>query len=399
MIDGNGHYTAPAHVPSPGAVTIDAISAADPSKLASAIVTVLNAAPVTSSITPSEVNSNLPFTLTINGTGFVPSAKVAFDDNTSVTIASQSATQIVIKGTSTSAVGTIIHVTATNPSSGGIASNAKAVNVAGPVAVTVSPKDKTMRGLRVAKFSASVSNTPAKTVTWPVNGMAGGDSAVGTITADGTFTAPAIIPGTVTISAVSTVDTSKSDSAQVTLQNPIPVVTSATSPLTAGTNSTITIAGSGFAAGAQVLLGNSPLTVKQASTSQLIASGLIQAPPGGISALVVQNPNPGGAVSNTFPGSVRNSGNALTVSAAARFLQHATWGPTPASVAHLQAIGINAWLAEQFSATPSTYSLPSTLLPTFLPSRSNSSKTLSPAMTNCVSASLSHSAKSPLFPD
>jgi uncharacterized protein (DUF1800 family) len=358
LIDASGHYTAPAHLPSPAAVTIDAVSAADPSKLAAAAVTLLNAAPVITSISPSEVNVGLPFTVTIIGTDFVQSPKVTFDDNTSVTIASQSATEIVVKGRSNSAAGTIIHVTATNPSSGGTASNAKTVNVAGPVAVTVSPKTKTMRGLAVVKFSASVSNTPTKTVSWSVNGITGGNSAVGTIAPDGTFTAPAIIPASVTIRAASTVDTTKSDSAQVTLQNPIPTVTAATSPLTAGTNATITITGSGFATGAQVLLGNIPLTIKQASASQLIATGLIQAPAGGISALIVQNPNPGAAVSNTFPVTVRNSGNALTAAAAWRFLQHASWGPTPTSVAHLQAIGINAWLAEQFSTAPSAYNLP-----------------------------------------
>ena len=34
---------------------------------------------------------------------------------------------------------------------------------------------------------------------------------------------------------------------------------------------------------------------------------------------------------------------------AARFLQQATFGPTPADLAHLQQIGINAWLTEQFN--------------------------------------------------
>jgi hypothetical protein len=34
--------------------------------------------------------------------------------------------------------------------------------------------------------------------------------------------------------------------------------------------------------------------------------------------------------------------------AAARFLDQATWGPTPASIAQLQQMGINAWLAAQF---------------------------------------------------
>ncbi len=39
--------------------------------------------------------------------------------------------------------------------------------------------------------------------------------------------------------------------------------------------------------------------------------------------------------------------------AAARFLDQATWGPTPASIAQLQQIGINAWLAAQFALNTS----------------------------------------------
>jgi len=39
--------------------------------------------------------------------------------------------------------------------------------------------------------------------------------------------------------------------------------------------------------------------------------------------------------------------------AAARFLDQATWGPTPASIAQLERMGINAWLAAQFQMNTS----------------------------------------------
>lgn len=39
--------------------------------------------------------------------------------------------------------------------------------------------------------------------------------------------------------------------------------------------------------------------------------------------------------------------------AAARFLDQATWGPTPASIAQLEQVGINAWLAAQFALNTS----------------------------------------------
>jgi len=316
-------------------------------------------APVISSVSPDQVNTGLPFNLTITGTGFPSPAKVVFDDKTPVTLVSQTATQIVVKGTSASAAGTAIHVTVASSTAGTTAaSNAKTVSVLAAVAVTVSPATKTMRGLTTTKFTASVSNNATKTVTWSVNGIAGGNATVGTIGTDGTYSAPAIVPASVTVMATSVADTSKSAKAQVTLQNPVPVITTATSPINAGTAATITINGTGFAQTAQVLLGNIPLTVKWQSSSQLTASGTIQAPAGGVSALVVQNPNPGAVTSNVVPVTVQNGGTALSYAAAKRFLQHATWGPTPGDVAHLQSIGINAWLAEQFSAAPSTYNLP-----------------------------------------
>ena len=43
----------------------------------------------------------------------------------------------------------------------------------------------------------------------------------------------------------------------------------------------------------------------------------------------------------------------MTDRAAARFLDQATWGPTPASIESLQQMGIAKWLAAQFAATPS----------------------------------------------
>lgn len=43
----------------------------------------------------------------------------------------------------------------------------------------------------------------------------------------------------------------------------------------------------------------------------------------------------------------------MTAGAAARFLDQATWGPTPASIAQLQQMGIDNWLAAQFALNTS----------------------------------------------
>src|SRR5271154_2956649 len=39
----------------------------------------------------------------------------------------------------------------------------------------------------------------------------------------------------------------------------------------------------------------------------------------------------------------------MSAAAAARFLDQATWGPTPASIAQLQQVGISNWLNAQFA--------------------------------------------------
>ena len=45
----------------------------------------------------------------------------------------------------------------------------------------------------------------------------------------------------------------------------------------------------------------------------------------------------------------------MTDAEAIRFLEQSTWGPTPASIAHLKSVGKDAFLTEQFAAVPSTY--------------------------------------------
>ncbi|MBZ5599808.1 MAG: S1 family peptidase [Acidobacteriia bacterium] len=68
-------------------------------------------------------------------------------------------------------------------------------------------------------FFASVTGTSDRTVTWQVNGTAGGDTTVGTIDSSGLYTAPALIPDpkTVTVTAVLQANPSKSGSASVTV--------------------------------------------------------------------------------------------------------------------------------------------------------------------------------------
>jgi len=109
------------------------------------------------------------------------------------------------------------------------------------VSVTVSPKTVSVAVSATQQFSATVANATNTAVTWQVDGVAGGDSTHGTISAGGLYTAPVGVPSPadVTVTAVSVEDTSKSDSATVTV-TAAPVVTVTVSPKTASVQITQT---------------------------------------------------------------------------------------------------------------------------------------------------------------
>jgi hypothetical protein len=107
------------------AVTVKAVSQADSTKSAAAVVTLLNSVPALSSIDVTQVNTGLAFTLHITGTNFLPTAVVAFSDNTAATVTTRSSTQLTVTGTSSSRAATVVHVTVVNPNPGATTSNAK----------------------------------------------------------------------------------------------------------------------------------------------------------------------------------------------------------------------------------------------------------------------------------
>jgi hypothetical protein len=87
------------------------------------------------------------------------------------------------------------------------------------VSVTISPTSATVATGGTQQLTATVQNTSNTAVTWQVNGVTGGNATVGTISSSGLYTAPATVPSpaTVTVTAVSQADPTKSASAQVTI--------------------------------------------------------------------------------------------------------------------------------------------------------------------------------------
>jgi hypothetical protein len=87
----------------------------------------------------------------------------------------------------------------------------------GTITVTVAPQSPTAVVGETVAFQATVTGTTNTAVTWEVNGIAAGNSTIGTISASGTYTAPAAVPNpsTVTVTAVSQADKTKSGSSNV----------------------------------------------------------------------------------------------------------------------------------------------------------------------------------------
>ena len=140
-----------------------------------------------------------------------------------------------------------------------------------PISVSVTPGTITLGLNNTEQFTATVTGNPLSTtaVTWNVNSIAGGNSTIGTVSSSGLYTAPASVPSpaTVSVTAVSVADTSKSATAAVTI--------SATAPelLTVG------IIGSGSVSSAPAGITCSPTC--SASYAQGTSVTLTETPGGG----------------------------------------------------------------------------------------------------------------------
>jgi uncharacterized protein (DUF1800 family) len=157
----------------------------------------------------------------------------------------------------------------------------------------------------------------------------------------------------VTITAVAAANAQYSGTATVALLNPIPVIASGTITQVPNTTNTFTVdlRGSGFVPTSGLNVNGSAVTATFVSSTELTAQVPVGLAVYTVPA-IVSNLDPGASNSGTF--NLRIQGKLTTATAAARLLDQATFGPTATDLAHVQAIGIDAWITEQFAATPTT---------------------------------------------
>jgi hypothetical protein len=235
-ISSNGLYTAPTHAPNPPIVAVTATLLSDPTKSGSATVTISSGTAVGISISPTSVQigtgGHQQFTVTVTGTS-----------NTAVTWT------ITGSGCAETTCGTVnsaglytapavppsppfFSITATSVADPGKSATAS-VTVVPVVTITISPTSATVAPSGSKQFSANVSGTANTLVSWSISGAGCTGRACGTISSVGLYTAPAIVPNppSVTVTATSQADTSKSAAAHVNIATPISVTISPTTSL------------------------------------------------------------------------------------------------------------------------------------------------------------------------
>ena len=223
-VSSGGLYTAPGAVPNPAQVRVTATSLADPSKSASATVTVLAPVAVTISPVAAEVvvgntqqfaasvtgTSNTAVTWALRGTGCSGATCGSISSSGLYTAPAAVPSPAVVTVTATSVA---------DPSK----SAASTVTILHSIVVSISPNSVRVVTGKTQQFSATVGGTSNTSVTWKVSGGGCSGSSCGTISSSGLYSAPAAVPGSaqVIVTATSVADPSKSANATVTVVLPV----------------------------------------------------------------------------------------------------------------------------------------------------------------------------------
>ena len=358
-VDTTGNYAAPVIVPANNNITVTATSVVDTTVSGSAAVTLSNPVPVLDSITPTTVTSGVASQLTLKGSGFMNGSVVNFGAR-QISTTYISTTQLSATVTAAAAEVGTIPVSVTNPNPGTATSSSINVTVVSPnsnVKVVVSPKTATVGAGNVQQFQATVTGSTDMSVIWSVNNINYGNDSVGSIDGQGNYTAPYNLAtsGTVTIKATSNADATKSDTATVTWNNPVPTLTAITPGTIATGGFQMTLYGTGFVSTSVVNFGGAALQTTYATSTMITAVGTALSTQVGQVPVKVVSPAPGGGTSNTVNVTVSSVTNTVPSSAAVRFLEQSSFGPNMETVNQVQQLGFDAYLHNQFAATTTPY--------------------------------------------
>ncbi len=265
-ISDSGVYTAPSVVPNPYTVQITSSIAKFPTAVPGSVsIQVWNPIPVLGTVTPNGFSEGTT-TVTVNGSQFVYGAQISWN-GALVPTTFVSSTQVIAQIAAPNP-GTY-PLTVTNPNPGSASALPLSMKVGpGLVVLTLEPNSGTdVRVSNTLNLGLMVNGTDNPAVTLQVNGIAGGNGVVGTAisNADGsiTYSAPPVVPAPsniVQLTITSVDNPAVSITQNISVMNPIPILTSA-SPMAFNPGpATIVLTGQKFITGAQVLVNGSPVS-------------------------------------------------------------------------------------------------------------------------------------------
>ncbi len=347
-VSSTGVYTAPAIVPLPNnQVTIGSSSEIYPSK-GSYNVNVLNPIPIVTTVTPGAFSEGMA-QIAVNGSAFIYGAQILWNGvAVPTTFISGNQLMAVI----TENIPGTYPVTVVNPDPGSASSQkVNALVQPGQVVIKLQPSETSVRVNNTINITPTVTGSQDTALTWTVNGIAGGNAQIGTISPQGVYTAPAVVPNPniVVVQATSVDNPNSVMIVNVQVLNPVPILLSAT-PASVNIGSTsVVLTGASFINGATVLANGIPIPTQFNSGTQLTAT--VDPTVAGPFDLQVLNPDPGSAVSADVVEQVPGNPPTPLVEPtdASRFLMQATFGGSEADVNNLSTIGYNAWFAQQFA--------------------------------------------------
>ena len=357
-INAAGIYTAPAQVPAPNTVTITATANGHPEAAPGSVaIAVLNPIPVLNSIAPTNPTEGVTL-ITVQGSQFVFGAQILWNGSpVATTFVSSTEVAAAISAPTPGTYPLLV----SNPNPG--SANSATLNVPvlpGKVVIKIDPGNTDVRVTNSLSLGVQVTGTLNTGVTLAVNGVPGGNATVGTAVYNNgsiTYTAPAVVPtpnNIVQLTVTSVDDPTVSVNQNISVLNPIPILTAATPNIFNPGTATVVVTGQKFISGAQVLQNGAPVPTTFNSGTQLTATFTLTQP--GTFDIQVLNPDPGAATSSDLIGIVNGNPPPPIVNPAdaSRFLEQATFGATDADIHDVSMNGYQAWLNAQFAlpATP-----------------------------------------------
>jgi hypothetical protein len=237
-IDAGGMYTAPANLPLPDSVSVQATSAADTSKSSASLVTITSdiSVSVSPQTMPVDLGASRPFIATVNSTGkpnrgvnwiLSGSGCAGAECGTVDSFGAYTAPEVLTAPPSVS----LTAVSVADPSKSTIASitiqSSFSLAVTGPSSVSAGNP-----AIYTGTLSPAADSTPSRVIFWSVAGTGCAGEACGKISSSGVYTAPSIPPSPATVQVVATpqADPSKAVAVFVSI---LPVVLVSITPSTA----------------------------------------------------------------------------------------------------------------------------------------------------------------------